>query len=150
MSVTQHRSRHRKEILRVVLAVSIITVGIIHFVKPAPFVKIMPPQLPYPLELVYISGFFELLGGIGLLIPLVSVAAAWGLIALFVAVFPANINMTINDIELEGIPHNPVLYWARLPLQAVLIAWAWWYTRNAQAQPGASAVSATVGSLFNR
>ena len=78
MSLVQHRSHHRKEILRVVLAISIITVGIIHFAKPAPFVKIMPPQLPYPLELVYISGFFEILGGIGLLIPLVSVAAAWG------------------------------------------------------------------------
>lgn len=130
-----------------VLAIAIITVGITHFTKPAPYVKIMPPQLPYPLELVYISGFFEILGGIGLLIPLVSVAAAWGLIALFIAVFPANINMTLNDIELEGIPHNPVLYWGRLPLQAVLIAWAWWYTRHPEAQPGASKVTATLRSL---
>ena len=132
------------------LAISIMTVGIIHFVKPAPFVKIMPPQLPYPLELVYISGFFEILGGIGLLIPLVSVAAAWGLIALFIAVFPANINMTINDIELDGIPYNPVLYWVRLPLQAVLIGWAWWYTRNAMAQPGATALAGAIESIFNR
>ena len=150
MTLVQPRSHHRKEILRVVLAISIITVGLIHFAKPAPFVKIMPPQLPYPLELVYISGFFEILGGIGLLIPLVSVAAAWGLIALFIAVFPANINMTINDIELEGIPHNPVLYWARLPLQAVLIAWAWWYTRNPKEQPGASAVATIASSLLKR
>ncbi|MBW4578543.1 MAG: DoxX family protein [Tildeniella nuda ZEHNDER 1965/U140] len=150
MSLAQHRSHHRKEILRVVLAISTITVGIIHFVKPAPFVKIVPPQLPYPLELVYISGFFEILGGIGLLIPLVSVAAAWGLIALFVAVFPANINMAVNQIDLEGVPSNPALYWARLPLQAVLIAWAWWYTRNPNAQPGASAVATTVKSIFNR
>ncbi|XGV95263.1 MAG: DoxX family protein [Leptolyngbya sp. BL-A-14] len=147
MTLTQHRSHHRKEILRVVLAIAIMTVGIIHFAKPAPFVKIMPPQLPYPLELVYISGFLEILGGIGLLIPLVSVAAAWGLIALFIAVFPANINMTLNNIELEGIPHNPVLYWVRLPLQAVLIAWAWWYTRNPEAQPGASAVATMFKSL---
>ena len=150
MSLAQPRSHHRKEILRVVLAISIITVGMIHFAKPAPFVKIMPPQLPYPLELVYISGFFEILGGIGLLIPLVSVAAAWGLIALFIAVFPANINMTINNIELEGIPHNPILYWARLPLQAVLIAWAWWYTRNAQAQPGANALAAKVEAMSDQ
>ncbi|MBW4474648.1 MAG: DoxX family protein [Stenomitos rutilans HA7619-LM2] len=147
MTLTQHRSHRRKEILRVVLAISIITVGIIHFAKPTPFVKIVPPQLPHPLELVYISGFFEILGGIGLLIPLVSVAAAWGLIALFIAVFPANINMAINNIKLEGIPDNPALYWARLPLQAVLIAWAWWYTRNPQAQPGASTVEAVVKSL---
>ena len=119
-----------KEILRVLLALFMITAGVLHFVTPAPFVKIVPPQLPYPLELVYISGFFEILGGVGLLIPLVSVAAAWGLIALFVAVFPANINMAVNNIKLEGIPHSPALYWARLPLQAVLIAWAWWYTRK--------------------
>lgn len=74
----------RKEILRVILSVSIIVVGITHFIKPEQYVRIVPPQLPYPLELVYISGFFEILGGIGLLIPLVSVAAAWGLIALFI------------------------------------------------------------------
>ncbi|MBD2035212.1 DoxX family protein [Leptolyngbya sp. FACHB-321] len=135
MSSTPSHSYRRtgnilKEILRVVLAFFIITAGVLHFVTPAPFVKIVPPQLPYPLELVYISGFFEILGGIGLLIPLVSVAAAWGLIALFIAVFPANINMAVNNIKLEGIPHSPVLYWARLPLQAVLITWAWWYTRK--------------------
>lgn len=150
MSLAQNQSHRRKEILRVVLAISIITVGVLHFANPAPFVKIMPPQLPYPLELVYISGFFEILGGIGLLIPLVSVAAAWGLVALFIAVFPANINMTVNDIELEGVPHSPALYWGRLPLQAVLIAWAWWYTRNPGAQPGAAAVSAKVEALLER
>jgi uncharacterized membrane protein len=150
MSLAQSRFHRRKEILRVVLAIAIITVGTLHFAKPAPFVKIMPPPLPYPLELVYISGFFEILGGIGLLIPFVSVAAAWGLVALFIAVFPANINMTLNDIELEGIPHNPALYWGRLPLQAVLIAWAWWYTRNPEAQPGAAAVSATANAILKR
>jgi uncharacterized membrane protein len=81
-------------------------------------------------SLVYISGFFEVLGGVGLLIPWVSVAAAWGLITLFVAVFPANINQAINSIPLEGVPDHPSFYWFRLPFQAVLIAWAWWYTRN--------------------
>jgi uncharacterized membrane protein len=95
-----------------------------HFVKPEQYARIVPPQLPYPFELVYISGCFEILGGIGLLIPFVSIAAAWGLIALFIAVFPANINMAINSIPIEGIPHYPFLYWARLPFQAVLIAWA--------------------------
>lgn len=119
----------RKQLWRGILAVAIVIVGITHFAKPEPYVKIMPSYLPYHLELVYISGFFEILGGIGLLVPPVSRAAAWGLIALFVAVFPANINMTVNNIQLEGIPHNQVLYWVRLPFQAVLIAWAWWFTR---------------------
>ncbi len=118
-----------KEILRVILAISIIIVGILHFAIPDPFVKIVPPQLPNPLALVYISGVFEILGGIGLLVPNVSRAAAWGLIALFVAVFPANINMAINRIHLDNVPDSPVFQAIRLPLQAVLIAWAYWYTK---------------------
>ncbi len=123
-----------------ILSISIIVVGTTHFLTPIPFVRIVPPQLPNPLALVYISGFFEILGGIGLLIPFVSVAAAWGLIALFVAVFPANINMAVNQIAIEGVPHQPILYWVRLPFQAVLIAWAYWYTRHPERQPGAEQV----------
>jgi len=118
-----------KLFLRVVLALFMITAGTLHWVIPAPFVKIVPSFLPYPLALVYISGIFEILGGVGLLVPPVSRAAAWGLIALFVAVFPANINMAVNQIQLDGIPDSDLLRWWRLPLQAVLIAWAWWYTK---------------------
>ena len=121
-----------KQVFRVILSVFIVVAGILHFVTPDPFVKIVPPYLPYPLELVYISGFFEILGGVGLLIPIVSRAAAWGLIALFIAVFPANINQAVNNIALEGIPHNQLLYWVRLPFQAVLIAWAWWFTKESE------------------
>lgn len=137
-------SNRRKEILRVVLAIAIITVGITHFTRPDQYVKIVPPQLPGPLELVYISGFFEILGGIGLLIPFVSVAAAWGLIALFIAVFPANIYQALNSIPIDGIPHHPLLYWFRLPFQAVLIAWAAWYTKKPKAQPGADELAAAI------
>ena len=102
-----------KEILRVILAISIIIVGILHFAIPDPFVKIVPPQLPDPLALVYISGVFEILGGIGLLVPNISRAAAWGLIALFVAVFPANINMAVNRIHLDNVPDSPVFQYIR-------------------------------------
>ena len=136
---------HRiKEILRVIHAVAIIVVGITHFIVPEQYARIVPPQLPYPFELVYISGFFEILGGIGLVIPFVSIAAAWGLIALYIAVFPANINMAVNSIPIDGIPHIPLLYWARLPFQAVLIAWAYWYTRKPESQPAASSVEKQV------
>jgi uncharacterized membrane protein len=128
----------RKEILRVVLAIAIITVGITHFTHTDQFVRIVPPQLPDPAALVYISGVFEILGGIGLLVPWISIAAAWGLIALFIAVFPANINQAIHSIPIEGIPHHPLLYWFRLPFQAVLIIWAWWYTKHPEHQPGAN------------
>ena len=117
-----------KLILRVLLAVFMIVAGTLHWVTPDPFVKIVPSFLPYPLALGYISGVFEILGGIGLLVPPVSQAAAWGLIALFIAVFPANINMAVNQIQMDGIPDSDLLRWGRLPFQAVLIAWAWWYT----------------------
>lgn len=117
-----------KLVLRILLAIFMIVAGTLHWVAPDPFVKIVPSFLPYPLALVYISGVFEILGGIGLLVPPVSQAAAWGLIALFIAVFPANINMAVNQIQMDGIPNSDLLRWGRLPFQAVLIAWAWWYT----------------------
>ena len=82
------------------------------------------------LALVYVSGFFEALGGAGLLVPRVRRAAAWGLVALYVAVFPANLNMAMNHISLdEAHPIPTPALWIRLPLQLVLIAWAWWFTR---------------------
>jgi uncharacterized membrane protein len=140
MNSTAHSSHRRKEILRGVLAVCIIIVGITHFIRPEQYARIVPPPFP-PLASVYVSGFFEILGGIGLMIPLVSVAAAWGLISLFIAVFPANIYMTLHNIPVEGIPHSQALYIARLPFQAVLIAWAYWYTRNPETQLGAAKVA---------
>ncbi len=121
--------KNLKELFRVILAVSIIIVGITHFVVSDQYVRIVPPQLPYPLGLVYLSGFYEILGGIGLLVPPVSQAAAWGLIALFIAVYPANINMAVNHIHIDHIPDSPWVQVVRLPFQAVFIAWAWWYTK---------------------
>lgn len=117
-----------KLILRLLLAAFMISAGVSHFRNPEPFVKIVPEYLPNPKALVAISGFFEILGGVGLLVPRVRRPAAWGLIALFVAVFPANVNMAIHKMPLGGIS-NPLLLWLRLPLQAVLIAWAYWLTR---------------------
>jgi uncharacterized membrane protein len=118
-----------KEILRVTLAVSMVIAGTLHFIKPDPFVKIVPDILPYPLALVLISGSIEIICGVGLLIPPISQTIAWLLIALFIAVFPANINMAVNNIHLEGIPNSFWLQAIRLPFQAVLIAWAYWYTK---------------------
>ncbi len=137
------------EIFRVILAIAMITVGTLHFTHADQFARIVPPPLP-PFAMVYISGVFEILGGVGLLIPFVSVAAAWGLIALFVAVFPANIYQALNSVSIEGIPPNPTLYWLRLPFQAVLIAWAWVYTRHPKQQPGAAQVTTAAKSLGNR
>lgn len=138
----------RKEILRVILSVSLIIVGITHFFRPEQYARIVPPLFP-PFASVYISGLFEIIGGIGLMIPLLNVAAAWGLIALFIAVFPANIYMALHNIKLEGIPQNQLLYWARLPFQAVLIAWAWWYTKNPENQPEAKSIAGNSESSIN-
>ena len=102
-----------------------IAVGLLHLVRPEKFMQIVPDYLPAHRALVLISGVFEMLGGIGLLIPRVRKPAAWGLAALFVAVFPANINMAINKIFID----NPLILWGRLPFQFVIIAWAYWYTR---------------------
>lgn len=149
MNQSPHKGTRRKEIFRGILAVAIIIVGITHFIRPEQYARIVPPPFP-PLASVYISGVFEILGGIGLTIPLVSVAAAWGLISLFIAVFPANIYMTLHNIQVEGIPHSQLLYIARLPLQAVLIAWAYWYTRKPETQLGASEVAQKAEPLIHR
>ena len=121
--------RKNKELLRVILALCILAAGIAHFVVPEPFVKIVPDFLPYPLSLVYISGVFEILGAVGLLTPPVSRAAAWGLVALLIAVYPSNINMAVNHIHLNGIPNSFWFQAIRLPFQFVLVAWAYWYTK---------------------
>ena len=120
---------HLKTAACVLLSLLFLGAGVLHLALPAGFVAIVPRQLPFPLALVYISGVVEIVGGIGLLVPALRVRAAWLLVALLVAVFPANVNMAVNHIYLPGLPHNTALLWARLPLQGVLIAWAWWFTR---------------------
>lgn len=118
-----------KNALRYVLSVLMIAAGIVHFARPEPFVKIVPDWLPAHRALVLVSGFFEILGGVGLQIPRLRKPAAWGLVALYIAVFPANVNMAVHKIWVD----NPVILWGRLPFQAVLIAWAWWYTQPEKA-----------------
>ncbi len=119
-----------KTVLRYILALIMIYAGVAHFRDPEPFAEIVPSYLPAHRELVLVSGFFEILGGLGLLVPRTRRAAAWGLVALYVAVFPANVNMALHDIPINGRHFAPWMLWLRLPLQAVLIAWACWYTRK--------------------
>ncbi len=116
-----------KLILKFIFGASFVLAGLNHFVTPASYLKIMPPYLPYHLFLVYLSGFFEAALGVLLLLPQFTRRAAWGLIALLVAVFPANIYMATNPQLYPELP--AVALWLRLPLQAALIAWAYLYTR---------------------
>jgi uncharacterized membrane protein len=111
--------------LRVLLAVLMVVAGVMHFVAPVGYARIVPRWLPAPRTLVFVSGVFEVLGGVGLLLPATRSFAAWGLITLFVAVFPANVNMAVNRIGFGRKPPPLWLLWARLPLQGVLVAWAY-------------------------
>ena len=115
-----------KRILRVILALAMTGVGVMHFTSPEPFVRIVPAALPAPLMLVYASGIAEIAGGIGILIPTLRRAAGLGLIALYVAVFPANVNMALNHLPLGNDSVPMWALWMRLPFQIVFIAWAYW------------------------
>ena len=122
-------------VLRAALGVAMIGVGLLHFLAPDPFVKMIPSALPAPLALVYVSGVAEIAGGAGLFIPRLRRAASWGLVALYVAVFPANVNMAIHEIPLGDLHPSKLALWGRLPLQIVFIAWAIWVGKPAQKKP---------------
>ena len=119
--------RRAKTLALLALAAAFIFAGVNHFLNPDFFVAIMPPYLPLHLELVLLSGVFEILGGVAVLVPGVRSLAGWGLILLLLAVFPANLHMALNP-ELFPDVSSSALY-LRLPLQIVFIAWAYWATR---------------------
>ena len=118
----------RRKRLRAVLTAIMIGIGVLHFVVPDVFTSIVPAYLPAPRALVLVSGVFEILGGVGLQIPRVRRAASYGLVALYISVFPANVNMVVHPELGHGIPTWAL--WGRLPLQIVLIAWALWVGRS--------------------
>ncbi len=99
--------------------------GVMHFVKPGAYVRIMPPWMPAPLALVLISGVFEILGGAGVLLPATRLAAGWGLIALLVAVYPANAQMLMNAYAEHWSAWWKLGLWARMPLQPLMIFWVY-------------------------
>ena len=102
--------------------------GIKHFSDTDYFLKIMPPYLSYHLELVYISGAFEILLGIMLIFNKTRCLASWGLILLLIAVFPANIYLAQTNGNALGV--SPYIAWGRLPFQAVFIGLAYWHSKS--------------------
>ena len=116
-----------KTLFLILLSAFFVNVGVDHFVNPEFYLAIMPGYLPLHSEAVYISGFFEILGGISVLIPRLRAAAGWGLVALLIAVFPANIHMAINTDLFPDI--SPTLLYIRLVLQFIFIYWAYAVTR---------------------
>lgn len=111
---------------RIALALLFLTAGVGHFTHTSGFQKIVPPYLPSPRVLVYVSGIFEILGGLGILIPATQKLAGWGLVALLIAVFPANVYMATAGIKIGNFPSESWMAWARLPLQLVLIGLVVW------------------------
>ncbi len=110
-----------------IMSAGYVIAGIFHFTHPSAYKKIMPPWLRYHLPLVYLSGACESIFGLLLIPESTRPAAAWLIIAMLVAIFPANIQMMLNFSKRRN-----GWFWltiARLPLQVVLIWWAWIYTQ---------------------
>jgi len=112
----------------VVQAALYVAAGVNHFWHSGMYVAIMPPHWSHPLALVWVSGVAEVLGGVGLLVPLSRRFAAWGLVAMLVVYFDVHVWMALHPWLFAGVPRW--LIYARLPLQFVLIAWAWVYARR--------------------
>jgi uncharacterized membrane protein len=115
-----------KTLSRYVFAIFFVSAGFLHFAIPDFYLKIMPPYIPLHLEVVYFSGVAEILLGAMLMFSDLQRVAGWGLILLLIAVFPANIYAYQHQ---EVLPGSPLLHLLRLPLQGLLILWAYWYTR---------------------
>jgi uncharacterized membrane protein len=110
---------------RWILGAFFIGAGANHFRVPGMYLGMMPPWLPWPGALIAVSGACEVLGGIGILVPILRRAAGWGLVALLVAVFPANLHVALMG-RMPGFSFSPMTLWLRLPFQAALIAWVAW------------------------
>ena len=111
----------------VALALVFVGAGVMHLVRPRMFEAIVPPSFPWPRAAVLVSGAAEIAGGIGLLVEPLRPWAGWGLVALALAVFPANVYMAREAARFRRLAPRWAL-WARLPLQFVLIGWILWAT----------------------
>jgi len=120
-----------KTILLWLMAFFYVFGGFNHLMNPGFYLAIMPPDLPNPEWLNVLSGLAEIVLGVYLLEPRTRVYAAWGIIALLIAVFPANLYAAFENVGPDGPGSGAgALGYVRLPFQAVFIAWAWWYTRE--------------------
>lgn len=110
---------------RLLLAIFFVLAGSNHFLSPKIYLGMMPPWLPAPEMANVVSGAAEIVGGLGLLFSKYRRIAGWGLIALLIAVFPANLHVALQG-HMPGLNASPLILWLRLPLQPGLIAWVWW------------------------
>ncbi|MCU4751842.1 hypothetical protein OB919_07575 [Halobacteria archaeon AArc-curdl1] len=138
--MSRRLDRYKRPLLYVMSSLYLLA-GVAHFLAPKSFERAVPPQFPRPLELVYLSGIAEIALGIGVLYRRTRGVSAWGIVALLIAVFPANVHIATSDVLDADLPPRfarvaRLVALVRLPFQAVLIAWAWWYTKPiADSQP---------------
>ena len=119
-----------KRISLVLIGIFLIGGGINHFAATDFYRPMMPPYLPWHDGLIYLSGAAEIVLGVAVLVPRTRRLAAWGIILLFIAIFPANLHVALYNVPYGGAEEGSgIANWVRLPFQLVLIAWAWWYTR---------------------
>jgi uncharacterized membrane protein len=118
--------RHARRLLGALFIVA----GLNHFLQPRFYLAIMPDYLPAHAELVAASGYAEIGLGAMAFIPRLRRVTRWGLLALLVAVFPANLHMALHPERYPRIP--PALLWLRLLLQPALMTWVWWVTAEAE------------------
>lgn len=126
-SIFQFPASRVKTFFLILLSVFFTYAGIDHLISPDFYVSIMPPWMPWHLELVYLSGVFEVMGGVGVLIPRFRAFAGAGLVALLIAVYPANLHMAFNSYLFPDIP--VVALYIRLALQFLAFYWAYTVTR---------------------
>ena len=120
------KGKLQKSILIIISSIFYTIVGVKHFIEPDYFLSIIPPYLPFHIELVYISGFFEILFGLMILFPKYRYYGSIGLILLLIAVFPANIYLAQSKEAQEAIGASQQIVIWRLPIQGILIWIAYW------------------------
>jgi uncharacterized membrane protein len=121
-----HRDTDSVAAMRLVRALAgpfFVFAGAMHFAMPRTYARIVPPYLPRHREIVYVSGAAEAIGGLGLILRATRRPAGWWLIATLIAIFPANVHMALHPDEFPKVPGGAATLWARLPFQAVFIAW---------------------------
>jgi uncharacterized membrane protein len=115
----------KRVVIRWLLTIVMVAAGVNHFLSSS-YDAMVPRWMPAPHLLVVISGIAEIAGGLGLILHATRRWAAEGLIALYIAVFPANLNMALHHLPLGTTEVPSWMLWARLPLQLVFITWAWY------------------------
>ena len=115
-----------RSVFTVLLVIFWVAAGVNHFLNPAFYVQIMPDYLPAHLQLVYLSGIAEILGGLGVAVPQLRRYAGWFLLVVLLAVFPANIHMAVHEVQVGDTTLPVWALWARLPFQFLFAAWVAW------------------------